>query len=58
MEVIRLDTHSHIPIPSRTFAGRLGSALKLLSRSTAAWASLKRSPAKLAGSPQIGELKP
>jgi hypothetical protein len=43
MEVTRLDTYPLSPIPSRTIAGRLGSALKLLDRSTSAWASLKRS---------------
>jgi hypothetical protein len=42
MEVTRLDTYPLSPIPSRTIAGRLGSALKLLDRSTSAWASLKR----------------
>jgi len=47
MEVIRLDTYPHIPIPSRTFTGRLGSALKLLGRSTSAWASIKRSTCEI-----------
>ena len=42
MEVTRFDTYPRLSIPSRTFAGRLGSALKLLDRSTSAWASLKR----------------
>jgi hypothetical protein len=42
-EVTRLNIYPHSPIPSRTFAGRLGSTLKLLDRSTSAWASLKRS---------------
>ena len=46
-EVTLLETYPHIPIPSRTFAGRLGSALKLLDRSTAAWASLKRSTCEI-----------
>jgi hypothetical protein len=43
MEVTRLDTYPLSPIPSRTFAGRLASALMLLDRSTSAWASTKRS---------------
>ncbi len=46
-EVTLLDTYPHIPIPSRTFAERLGNALKLLDRSTSAWASIKRSTCEI-----------
>jgi hypothetical protein len=46
-EVTRHDTYPHHSIPSRTFAGRLGSALKLLDRSTSAWASFKRSTCEI-----------
>ncbi len=46
-EVIRLDTYSHILIPKRTFAVRLGSVLMLLDRSTSAWASIKRSTCEI-----------
>jgi hypothetical protein len=42
-EVTRLNIYPSSPIPSRAFAGRLASALKLLDRSTSVWASIKRS---------------
>jgi len=47
VEVTRFDNYPRIPIPSRTFVGRLGSALKLLDRSTSAWASIKRSTCEI-----------
>ena len=54
--------HSIVPscdlIPTRAFAGRLGSALQPFDRSTAAWASLKRSAHIRVGSPPQGELQP
>ena len=50
-EVTCQDTFPLFSIPSRTLAGRLGSAVQLLDRSSASWASVKRSPHNFVGSP-------
>jgi hypothetical protein len=56
-EVTRLNIYPSSLIPNCAFAGQLGSALKLLDRSTQCGLHSSDRPAKSAGSPRKRELQ-